>query len=164
MRRTVGALAMAAAVLAFVPGLAGSAARAHETTDGRVSASHCVLTDGGAATVTAGSEVVIAQGWLTQLRGDQKTFLGAQATVVSVNDGHMWDVSDQWGPPTGSGSSWSSSVEVPTGVTLAPGEQMRFTLALLLDRDVVADGGYGLAPNTYPAGLVFGGTCTVTAE
>ena len=165
MRRQLGAIAIAAALFAFAPGLAGSAALAHETTDGRVLASHCILTDSGAATITAGSEVVITQGWLTQLRGDQKTFLGAQTTIVSVNGGLMWDVGDQWGAPTaGPSSNWVSSVDIPTGITLASGEQMLFTLALALKRDVIADGGFGLAPNTYPAGLVFGGTCTVTAE
>ena len=165
MRRGLGALAIAAATLAFAPGLAGNTARAHQTTNGVVFAAHCIFADSGAATVAAGSEVVLATGWLTQLRGDQETFLGAQTTVVSVNDGQMWDVSDQWGEPTaGSNSNWVSLVEIPTGITLASGEQMRFTMTQVLKRDVRADGGFGLAPNTYPAGLVFGGTCTVTAE
>ena len=164
MRRQIGALAFAAAVLAFAPGLAGNTARAHEITDGQVSASHCILTDAGVATVTPGSEVVIRQGWLTQLRGDQKTFLGAQTTIVSVNDSQMWDVSTEWGQPDGAGAGWASAVEIPTGVTLASGEQMRFTFALLLKRDVIADGGFGIPPNTYRAGLVFGGTCTVSGR
>ena len=164
MRRQIGVLGIAAALLAFAPGLAGSVVRAHETTDGPVSASHCILTDGGAATVTAGSEVVITQGWLTQLRGDQKTFLGAQTTIVSVNDGQMWDASDDWGVPTGSGSAWVSHATIPTGITLASGEAMRFTFAMAVNRDVFADMGHGSGPNEYGVGLVFGGTCTVTGE
>lgn len=162
MRRQTGALAIAAALLAVTPGLAGNAARAHATTDGRVASSHCILADAGAATVTAGSEVVITLYWLTKVRGDQESFRGAQTTIVSVNDGQMWDASDLWSPPARSDSGWVSSFEMPTGVTLASGEQMRFTFALLLARDVYADVGFGTAPNQYGAGLLFGGTCTVT--
>jgi hypothetical protein len=74
----------------------------------------------------------------------------------------MSDVSDQWsGPQEQPDGSFLTLVRVPTGVTLAnPGDQMRFTFAIVLSHTVAGPGG----PDTqFKPGLLFGGTCTVTA-
>ena len=75
----------------------------------------------------------------------------------------MSDVSDQWSPPASSGDNYLSVIDIPTGVTLASGEQMRFTAALLLKR-AMTEALTGGTPISYEAGLQFGGTCTVSAE
>lgn len=98
-------------------------------------------------------------------------FLQAQTTIVSVNDQPMFDVSDQWSAPffNTAFSWWTTRMDVPTGVTLAQGASMRFTWSELLsnrvsDVMIPADGAEAGRPAaTYGPGLVFGGTCTVTA-
>jgi hypothetical protein len=96
-------------------------------------------------------------------------FLNAETTITSVNDTQMSDVSNQWGAPFLLGGFWFTVIQVPTGVTLAqPGDQMRFTFALLLSTKVPeifnpAVGGEPGNPLFNGPGLVFGGTCTVTA-
>lgn len=163
--RYLAGLIGSATVLALLAGSTLQVARAHTTT-GPVNAFHCFAAHSGEMTVEAGSMVTIGLGWGTQTLGDQTTFLDAETTIVSVNDGSMFDVSDQWSGPVNTGSLWVSSLEIPTGVTLGQGEEMRFTFALLFSRQVTeqfnpAAGGEP-GPIVHSAGLAFGGTCTVT--
>jgi hypothetical protein len=165
LRKLLG-LVTVAALLAVLFGSAQQVARAHQTTSGRVNAFHCIFGDDGQATVEAGSTVVIFVGWGTLFLGDQKTFLDAQTTIVSVNDAPMIDVSDQWSAPTqqDNGAPWASTIEYSTDVTLAqPGDQMQFTFALVLSREVREQFNAGAPPLVHGEGLLFGGTCTVTA-
>lgn len=157
--------ATAAVVLTAVTG--GLLASAHTTT-GVVNAFHCLAGHEGQTTVEAGSTVVIRLPWGTQLLADQLTFRDAQVSLASWNDGPMVDVSNDWIGPEQTESGWQSALEVSTDTTLqAPGDEMRFTFALILKRALVeqfnpASGG-GSGPIRYEAGLQFGGTCTVTA-
>jgi hypothetical protein len=80
----------------------------------------------------------------------------------------MVDVSDAWSSPTYANGIWTSAIEVDTGVDLVqPGDEMRFTFALLLDRRLTEQvnpaAGGAPKPIVYDEGLLFGGTCTVTA-
>ena len=165
--RYLASLIGGATVLALLTGSTLQIARAH-TTSGLVNAFHCFAAHPGETTVAAGSMVTISLGWVTQTLGDQNTFLDVQTTIVSVNDESMFDASDQWSGPVTTGGMWASSLEVPTGVTLAQGEEMRFTFALLFSRQITeqfnpAAGGEP-GPIVHSAGLAFGGTCTVTGE
>jgi hypothetical protein len=163
--RYLAGLIGGATVLALLSGSTLQVARAH-TTSGLVNSFHCLAAHAGETTTEAGSMVTIGLGWRTQTLGDQNTFLDVETTIVSVNDESMFDVSDQWSAPVNAGGAWASSLEIPTGVTLAQGEEMRFTFALLFSRQIAeqfnpAAGGEP-GPIVHSAGLVFGGTCTVT--
>lgn len=135
-----------------------------------VNAFSCVVNHNGHATVPADSTIVIHQRIGEQTLGILKNFLGAETTITSVNDAQMSDVSNQWGAPFPLGGSSFTDVSVPTGVTLAqPGDEMRYTFALLLSAKVPeifnpAGGGEPGKPLFNGPGLVFGGTCTVTAS
>jgi hypothetical protein len=102
--------------------------------------------------------------------GSQRSFLEAQTSIVSVNDGLMVDVSDDYTEPEqGPNGRWTTWLRYSTGVTLVnPGDSMRFTFALVFDRpltdtsDLDGDGSIDPAVPGHP-GLAFGGTCTVTA-
>ena len=164
------ALLAAAMALALLPGTTEHVARADTAgTPTFVGAYGCIVNNGGQVTRPAGSTIVIRQGIGEQTLGTLTNFLQAQTTVTSINDAQMVDVSNQWGAPFLSGGFWFTFVEVPTGVTLAqPGDQMRFTFALVLSTKVpeisnpAVDGEPG-QPLPNGPGLVFGGTCTVTA-
>jgi len=112
---------------------------------------------------------VIRNGWLTSRIGSVYSFLDAQTSILSVNDGRMIDVSDQYTEPAPDSTfGWGTWLRYPTGVTLAnPGDTMRFTFTLLFDRAVTdlsdLDGDGTPDPVSGAAGLSFGGTCTVTA-
>ena len=163
-------LVAAAAALVMLPATAQRAARASTAgTPTLVGAYRCIVANGGHATVPAGSTIVIRQGIGEQTLGILQNFLQAQMTIASVNDGQMFDLGGSWSAPTRSGGFWFTSVEAPTSVTLAqPGDSMRFTFAMLLTAKVpeifnpAADGQPG-QPLANGPGLVFGGTCTVTA-
>jgi hypothetical protein len=125
---------------------------------------------GGHRTVPAGSTIVIRNGWISTVFGSQRSFLDAQTSILSVNDGPMVDASDAYAEPDRAPDQrWATWLRYPTGVTLAsPGDAMRFTFALVFDRpltdtsDLDGDGSIDpLVPGH--AGLAFGGTCTVTA-
>ena len=164
------ALVGTAAALALLPGTTERVARADSSgTPTVVSAFGCIGDHNGHATVPAGSTVVIRQGIGEQTLGILSNFLNAQTTITSVNDAQLSDVSNQWGAPVFTGGFWLAVIQIPTGVTLAqPGDQMRFTFALLLSTKVpeifnpAADGQPGKPVFNGP-GLNFGGTCTVTA-
>jgi hypothetical protein len=135
-----------------------------------VGALGCLTGLGGHRTVPAGSTIVIRNGWISTVFGSQRSFLDAQTSILSVNDGPMVDVSDAYTEPERAPDGrWVTWLRHPTGVTLAsPGDSMRFTFALVSDRQVTdtsdLDGDGSIDP-VVPgqAGLAFGGTCTVTA-
>jgi hypothetical protein len=135
-----------------------------------VGAFGCISVLGGHRTVPAGSMIVIRNGWQSTVLGSQRSFLDAQTSILSVNDKPMVDVSDDYTEPEQGPSAWTTWLRYPTGVTLTnPGDSMRFTFALVLDRQVTdtsdLDGDGSIDP-VVPghAGLSFGGTCTVTAS
>lgn len=164
------ALLGAAMALALLPGTTEHAARADTAGASTfVGAYGCIVNDGGHVTRPAGSTIIIRQGIGEQTLGILNNFLQAQTTIVSVNDAQMVDVSNQWGAPFLSGGFWFTFIDVPTGITLAqPGDQMRFTFALLVSTLVpeifnpAVNGAPG-QPLPNGPGLMFGGTCTVTA-
>lgn len=124
---------------------------------------------GGHRTVPAGSMIVIRNGWISTVFGSQRSFLGAQTSILSVNDGRMIDVSDGYTEPEPApDGSWATWLRYPTGVTLAnPGDSMRFTFTMVFDRPVTdtsdLDGDGSIDPVNGGPGLAFGGTCVVTA-
>jgi hypothetical protein len=124
---------------------------------------------GGQRTVPAGSMIVIRNGWISTVFGSQRSFLDAQTSILSVNDGRMVDVSDGYTEPElGADGRWVTWLRYPTGVTLAnPGDSMRFTFAMTFDRPLTdtsdLDGDGSIDPVKGGPGLAFGGTCTVTA-
>jgi hypothetical protein len=169
-RKYFAALLGAVAVLVLLPGTTERIARADTTgTPTAVSAFGCIVSNGGHVTRPAGSTIVIRQGFVEQTQGILRNFLQAQTTLASVNDGQMFDVSNQWPAPALSGGFSASFIEIPTGVTIAqPGDSMRFTFSLTLSTKVPevfnpAAGGEPGQPVPNGPGLVFGGTCTVTA-
>src|SRR5438477_3127667 len=121
-RRYVGgALVAAAAVLALLPGTTKQAARADTTgTPTRVGSFGCIVDHGGNVTRPAGSTIIIGQALGEQTLGIMNNLLSAETTIVSVNDGRMFDVSNQWSTPVQQpDGSWLTTLNVPTGVTLA---------------------------------------------
>jgi hypothetical protein len=139
-------------------------ARADSTaTPTTFSAFNCIGVNGGHKTVPAGSTVVIKQAFVDTRPGALLAFIKAQTTLVSVNDAQMSDVSSQFPAPAAIPGGFGSTLEVPTGVTLAnPGDQMRYTFSMTLSTTTAPIPG---DPSTQgKPGLVFGGTCTVTAN
>jgi hypothetical protein len=134
-----------------------------------VNAFRCIVNRGGHETVPAGSTIVIHQRIGEQTLGILQSFLGAETTITSVNDAEMSDVSSHWGAPFQEDGIYWTDIDVPVGVTLAqPGDQMRYTFALLTSSKVPeifnpAGGGQAGQPVFNGPGLSFGGTCTVTA-
>jgi hypothetical protein len=143
----------------------GRVARADSTaTPTTFSAFNCIGANGGHKTVPAGSTVVIRQSFVDPRPGVLTSLVGAQTTLISVNDAQMSDVSNQWpGPVPAPGNFFAITLAVPTGVTLAnPGDQMRYTFSVTLAKTIAPNPG---DPSTLgKPGLVFGGTCTVTAN
>ena len=88
---------------------------------------------GGAVSQPAGSTIVIRQGLAEQTRGGLTALLNAQTTTVSLNGGTAVDLTDAWSAPVLLGSDdWLTTVEYPTGVTLAAGQSLTiaFTISL----------------------------------
>jgi hypothetical protein len=169
MKRLLPLLA-AAVALVLLPATAQHGARAGTAgTPALVGAYRCIVANGGQATVPAGSTIVIRQAIGEQTLGILQNFLQAQMTIASASDGQMFGLGGSWSAPVQSGGFWFTSVEAPTGVTLAqPGDSMRFTFALVLATKVPeifnpSAGGEAGQPLPNGPGLVFGGTCTVTA-
>jgi hypothetical protein len=166
----VVALVCASALVLGSVGFGGGVARADAGgTPFEVGAFGCLRAFGGHRTVPAGSTIVIRNGWVSTVFGSQRSFLDAQTSIVSVNDGPMVDVSDGYTDPEQGPNQWATWLRYPSGVTLAsPGESMRFTFTLVFDRPLTdtsdLDGDGSIDP-VVPghAGLSFGGTCTVTA-
>lgn len=159
------ALLAAVATLALLPATPEQARADPAGTPTVVSPFGCIVLNGGQVTRPAGSTIIIRAGFLEQARGILVDFLQGQTSIVSVNDARMVDVSDRWSEPAQRPDGlWLSTVEVPTGVTLAqPGDQMRFTFALLVGGPVPEAAFEPGQPSFNGPGLGFGGTCTVTA-
>ena len=133
-----------------------------------VNAYRCIVLEGGHRTVPAGSTVVIRSGWTTTTSGGVRSFREAQTTLLSVNDGRTFDASGDYDAPMSDQAGWTSLLHHSTNVTLGePGDTMRFTFALVFDRNVTDvfdyDGDGVPDPTPTGRGLSFGGTCTVTA-
>lgn len=168
-----GALAAAAAALVAHAGigsrLAASPAQAqYGGTPVNVNAAGCILFGNGHRILPAGSTVVIRSGWASGNRGAVLSFLAAQTTILSVNDAPMIDVSGGYGDVVPNPLGAATFLSYPTNVTLwEPGDSMRFTFALILNRPLVdvvdVDGDGSIDPGPATAGLSYGGTCTVTA-
>jgi hypothetical protein len=175
LRRIAGG-AVTLAAFALLAGLAfqrtGDVARAEYPGGGgtpfEVGSYGCIVARNGQRTVPAGSTIVIRNGWTSTKIGSVYAFLDAEQSILSVNDGHMVDVSGQYTAPQRDPIVWATWLRYPTGVTLASaGDSMRFTFTLIFTRPVTdvsdLDGDGTPDPLTGAAGLVFGGTCTVTA-
>ena len=158
------ALVGTAAALALLPGTTERVAHADSSaTPTSFTAFNCIGLNGGHKTVPAGSTVVIRQVFVDPRPGALSAFIKAQTTLVSFNDAEMSDVSDQWPAPVqGADGNFAIALGVPTGVTLAnPGDEMRFTYSTTLSTTTASVPG---DPSTQgKPGLLFGGTCTVTA-
>jgi hypothetical protein len=158
------ALVGTAAALALLPGTTERVARADSSgTPTTFTAFNCIVMNGGHKTVPAGSTVVMRQAFVDPRPGALSAFIKAQTTLLSFNDGQMSDVSDRWSAPVqGPDGNFGIELGVPTGVTLAnPGDEMRFTYSTTLSNTTAPVAG---DPSTQrKPGLVFGGTCTVTA-
>jgi hypothetical protein len=158
------ALVGTAAALALLPGTTERLAHADSSaTPTTFTAFNCIGINGGHKTVPAGSTVVIRQVFVEPRPGALTAFIKAQTTLVSFNDAQMSDASDQWPAPVlEANGNFEIALDVPTGVTLAnPGDQMRFTYSTTLSTTTAPIPG---SPSTQgKPGLVFGGTCTVTA-
>jgi len=159
---------------AVVAALAAQPAQSDAGTPAVVSAYGCIVSNGGAVTRPAGSTIVVRQGWAEQARGIEQDFLNHETTLLSLNGGPITDLSDQWTAPTQVDLGfpklvWESSIERDTGVTLAnPGDRMQFSFSLSVTSTVPeifnpATGGPAGQPIFNGPGLIFGGTCTVTA-
>jgi hypothetical protein len=163
-RYLAAALVGTAAALALLPGTTERVARADSTaTPTTFTAFNCIGLNGGQKTVPAGSTVVIRQAFVDPRPGVLTSFIGAQTTLISVNDAQMIDVSNQWPEPVqGPDGNYRITLAVSTGVTLAnPGDQMRYTFSVTIAKTIAPNPG---DPSTLgKPGLVFGGTCTVTA-
>lgn len=170
-RKQLAALALVGAALAFLPGTMNHTARADSAgTTMSVGAFNCIVVHNGHVAVPVGSTIAIRQGIAEQTLGILQNFLGAQTTIASVDNALMSDASNLWRAPFQTPEGyWETILLEPTGVTLAnPGDTMRFTFALLLSTKVPeifnpAAGGEPGQPVSNGPGLVFGGTCTVTA-
>ena len=90
-------LAALASVLGHLAG-AGSA-RAAAGTPRNVGAYGCINFLGGHRNVPAGSTIVIRSGWASGSPGAVNAFIGAQTTILSVNDAQMIDVSGGYEAP-----------------------------------------------------------------
>lgn len=176
-RRFVGGLVVGAGIVAAVLLLAQGRADVAWAQYGEygggtpvnVNAARCILVNGGHATAPAGSLVVITAGWLSGTPGAVQSFLKAQRTIVSVNDGPMVDASADQGPIVANGDgNYVSRFSRSTGVVLGgPGSVMRYTFALIFERPVTDvfdyDGDGTPDPRPGSTGLNFGGTCVVRA-
>ena len=157
--RKVIATTLVAAALAVV--VANSATAA----DSVVGATNCLTVNGGQVTRPAGSTIVVRNGFSTKTYGLNVDFLKAETTTISVNGGPTVDISSLYGAPTQpSDGTWVSNAFYATGVTLAnPGDTMTFTISVSLSHrfaDVLAGPGQPLFGGP---GVIFSGTCTVTA-
>jgi hypothetical protein len=147
----------------------GSARADPGATPVNVNAFTCIEFLGGQRFVPAGSTVVIRLGYQSGSKGAVESFRLAQTTLLSVADGKMIDASGDYDEPSPDGTGhWISFIHHPTGVTLSqPGDSMRFTFSLFMNRHVAdvfdLDGDGTPDPQQGGIGLAFGGTCTVTA-
>ncbi len=130
-----------------------------------VGAVRCVLA-GGHVTQPAGSEIVVAVGWVAMTQGLVQDFLNAQTTTVSVNGGVPVDVSGGYIPIFPLGTDFATRVFYDTGITLGAGDSLRFEVVMSISHRVLD--GFTLASNENDKPLFFGPgvafvfPCTVT--
>lgn len=155
------AIATTVAAMAVAAVLASSAAAA----DSVVGAANCLLANGGQVTRPAGSTIVVRNGFSTKTYGLDADFLNAQATSLSVDGGPAIDISGLYGKPTQQADgSWRTDAYYPTGVTLAnPGDTMTFTISMSVSHVIADVGPEPGKPLFGGPGVIFSGTCTVTA-
>ena len=158
MRKVIAAALVATSIAAMIASSATAA-------DNVVGATNCLIVNGGQVTRPAGSTIVVRNGFATKTYGLNVDFLKAETTTISVNGGPAVDISNLYGAPMQpNGGGWVSNTFYPTGVTLAnPGDTMTFTISVSLSHrfaDVMADPGQPLFGGP---GVIFSGTCTVTA-
>jgi hypothetical protein len=152
--RLLLALLVAAVVAPVADARAGSTAV--------VGATRCAL-DGGTATVAAGSTVTVRWGWAAASRGLVEDFLRAQQTTISVNGAPAADISGSYQAPSG---NWRTDVFYPTGVMLAAGKSLTFTLRVTtshrLHDGLAFEESTSGKPRFAEAGTLFAVTCTLT--
>ena len=158
MRKGIAAITVA---LGIAAAFASSAAAA----DSVVGATNCLLVNGGQVTRPAGSTIVVRSAFATNNYGLSVAFRAAETTTVSVNGGPAVDISGLYeAPAQPNGGSWGSVALYPTGVTLAnPGDTMTFSISVSVSHliaDVQPEPGRPLFGGP---GVIFSGTCTVTA-
>jgi hypothetical protein len=161
--RFLGILLAMVSAFVFLPTATGTSLADTASTETTFTAFNCIVINGGHKTVPAGSTVVMRQVFLDPRPGALTAFVNGQTTLVSVNDGQMSDVSNQWSASVlGPDGNFGITLGVPTGVTLAnPGDEMRFTFSMTLSSTTAPVPG---DPSTQgKPGLLFGGTCIVTA-
>jgi hypothetical protein len=128
-RTAVGRFVPIAAV--FVVGLIAAVAPASAATT-VVNPFQCASA-GGAVSRPAGSTIVIRQGLAEDTRGGLTALLNAQATTISLNGGTAVDLTDKWSAPASTGDDgWLTTVEYPTGITLAAGQSLTFVFTVSL--------------------------------
>lgn len=146
---------------AVVLGFAGGAATA--ASDSVVGASNCLLVNGGQVTRPAGSTIVVRNAFAWKNYGLAVDFLTAQTTTLSIDGGPAVDISGLYATQPSDGG-WGSYAFYATGITLAnPGDTMTFTISVSVSHlitDVQPEPG---KPRFGGPGVIFGGTCTVTA-
>jgi hypothetical protein len=146
--RILAALALATAALA-VP----TAAWAYGSDVG----AYGCYANGGQVTRPAGTEIVVRQGWVTATDGQNRQFINAQKTTISVNSGPTIDVSRDWTTPRQlSDGTWRTDVFYPTGIVLSPGESLTFHFVISVRHRVFDGVSYG------GPGTIVDSTCTVT--
>ena len=113
--------------------------------------------NGGEVTRPAGTEIVVRQGWATATDNQNRQFINAQRTTISVNSGPTIDASGDWTAPRRlSDGTWQTDVFYPTGIVLGPGESLTFHFVISV-RHRLFDGFSNFGPGT-----VVDSTCTVT--
>jgi hypothetical protein len=160
MRKHLVAVAVAAALMG------GAASTAHAA-DVTVNPFVCSAA-GGAATVPAGSTIVVRQGFAEQTLGILTAWLRAETTTLLLNGGAPIDLSAGWSDPVQvQGGGWVSFVSYPTGITLGAGQSLTIALTLSASHVVPevfnpAAGGPAGQPSNIGGSLSSTFTCTVT--
>jgi hypothetical protein len=157
-------LVVIAMVMAAIVGFAQPTSAAAGTPT-VVVAFRCFLA-GGHVSEPAGSEIVVANGWVAKTPGLVQDVLNAQTTTVSVNGGVPVDVSGRYIPIFPLGTDFATRVFYDTGITLGAGDSMRFEVVMSLSHRVLD--GFTFASDTNDKPLFFGPgvafvfPCTVT--
>jgi len=156
-----------AMVMAGMIGIAQPPTTAAAGTPTIVGAVHCVMS-GGHVTRAAGSQIVVAVGWVAKTQGLVQDFLNAQTTTVSVNGGVPVDVSGGYIPIFPLGTDFATRVFYDTGITLGVGDSLRFEVAMSMSHRMLDGLTFASDENDKPLffgpGVAFVFPCTVTGE
>ena len=129
MKRSMLFLAGLCAVAALVASTAGA------STPVTVSLAGCYFSNGGHATVPAGSDVTVKFGWSESNHGRIQDFLNAQTTTAAVNGTPIAGASGLWGPIQDDATTWRAFA----GTLANPGDSMRVDFQVTLSH-VVSEG------------------------